>query len=92
MGRIHSFTLAEVMGLLTGAGAEWVARLTSRPLSPRLVHPLDEVAEAQRHIDFILRSMDYAIANHQFAKARCLFEAERRAREKLPQGRHNMEG
>lgn len=88
------FTLAEVMGLLTGAGAEWVARLTSRPLSPRLVHPLDEVAEAQRHIDFILRSMDYAIANHQFAKARCLSEAERRAREKLRQGRekHNMEG
>jgi hypothetical protein len=87
-------TLAEVMGLLTGAGAEWVARLTSRPLSPTPVHPPDELTEAQRHIDLILRSMDYAIANHQFTKARFLSEAERRARERLRQCRekHKMEG
>jgi hypothetical protein len=94
MGRCIRFSLFEVMGLLTGAVAEWVARITSTPLSPTPARPLDEVSGAQRQIDFILRSMDYAIANHQFTKARFLSEAERRAREELRRARqeHTLKG
>ena len=87
------FSLAEVIGLLTGAGAQWIARLTSRRIPLRPICPRCELKEAQRHIDFILRSMDYAIANHQFVEARFLSEAERRAREKLwrPREKYSVE-
>jgi hypothetical protein len=76
------FILGELMGLMTGVGAEWIAKLTSRRLR-KPIHLVDEVTQAQRHIDFIVSRMDYAIANHQFARVRYLAEAERRAREKL---------
>jgi hypothetical protein len=87
------FTLAELIGFVRGAAAEWIAQLTSRRL-PKPIHLVDEVTQAQRHIDFILSRMDYAIANHQFARVRSLVEAERQAREKLGLLResHKIEG
>jgi hypothetical protein len=72
------FASAEFLSLLIGAATEWMAKSPrQRPL------PVDEVTQTQRHIEVVLKAMDYAIANHQFVKARFLAEAERSAREKL---------
>ncbi len=42
-----------------------------------------EVIEAQRHVAFLLSRMEYAIAHHQFEKARFYSSEEYREREKL---------
>ncbi|MGI9071007.1 MAG: hypothetical protein ACR2JB_06705 [Bryobacteraceae bacterium] len=76
------FALAELIGLVRGAAAEWIGKFTRGWLHGPVQHA-DEVTAAQRHIDSILSRMDYAIANHQFARVRSLAEAERQAREKL---------
>jgi hypothetical protein len=76
------FTRAELSGLLRGAAVEWIGKFTSRRLHAP-VQPADEVTAAERQIGSIVSRMDYAIANHQFAKVRSLAEAERQAREKL---------
>src|SRR6266568_3665078 len=77
------FTLTELAGLMRGAGTEWIARSTPRevPLAP--IHPVDELTEAQRHVDLLVKNMVDAIATHRFPKARSLADAERSAREQL---------
>jgi hypothetical protein len=77
------FTLTELIGLVRGAAAEWIAKFTFRRMPLTRVPVTVELAEAQKHLDLIVRQMDYAIANHQFPKVRVLSEVERSTREKL---------
>src|SRR6516164_2180335 len=45
--------------------------------------PAEKLAQIQKRIDFIVESMERAIANHEFAKARVLSDEERKERENL---------
>ena len=87
------FLLQELAGLLTGAGREWAAKLTTsaaereRFLSQTrgecaCALPVD-VVEAQRRIAVLIERMVYAIAHHDFAGARKYSCEEREEREKL---------
>lgn len=76
------FALAELFGLLIGAGAEWTAKFTrSADRAARTVP--EEGMEAQRQIEFNIRRMEYAISHHDFAGARFHADQERKARERL---------
>jgi hypothetical protein len=86
------FVLKEGFGLLTGATAEWIAKLTRRDYVTNQRPPGQteqeaalpaEVVEAQKLVQSTLRLMDRAIANHQFEKARFYSYEERKAREHL---------
>ena len=86
------FVLVESLGLIKGAAAEWIARLTtgnwinypylSDGANYKKALPA-EVMEAQKHVKLILSQMEHAIANHQFEKARFYSEEELKARENL---------
>jgi ATP-dependent Clp protease ATP-binding subunit ClpC len=91
------FTAAEFTAVIAGAAIEWSARVTS--FGPRRMpgRVLDTVSEGQRgasnqpsdiqiaqdRVTFLLRRMEFAIANHQFQNARLYSEEERQAREHL---------
>jgi hypothetical protein len=86
------FFLTESLGLIKGAAAEWIVRLTTGRCTNHLYLSDDagnkealpaEVMEAQKHVKLILSQMEHAIANHQFEKARFYSEEERKARENL---------
>ncbi len=86
------FIVTESFGLLKGAAAEWIAKLTqgSYITNQRLPGqtgceaslPAD-VVKAQRLVQSILHQMEHAIANHQFEKARFYSYAEQKARKRL---------
>jgi hypothetical protein len=71
------FSLRELVGLVGGGGFEWIAKC-GRP--DRYLEPVPYGAE---RLAFLIRRMEYAIAHHQFAKARYYAEEERLEREKL---------
>jgi len=71
------FSVRELAGLTCGSGFEWIAKC-GRP-----DRYLDFVPSGEDRIRFFIRRMEYAIAHHQFAKARYYAEEERREREKL---------
>jgi hypothetical protein len=91
------FTAAEFTSVITGAAVEWSARVTSFGSRCMPGHVLDAVSEDQRgpsdqpfdvriaqdRVTFLLRRMEFAIANHQFQNARLYSEEERKAREHL---------
>jgi hypothetical protein len=90
------FTAAEFTSVIAGAAIEWGARATSFG-SDRMPGMLETASEGQRgpgnlpddvraaqdRVTFLLRRMEFAIANHQFQNARLYSEAERKARENL---------
>ncbi len=90
--RFMRFVLAEVAGALTGCCAQWVlsvrrgeqeqraavAEAESSGLPP-------EIVQAQQRLQANLRRMEYAIAHHQFPRARFFSEVDRREREQLRQ-------
>jgi hypothetical protein len=45
--------------------------------------PVEKLAQIQKRIDFIVESMERAIANHEFEKARVFSDEERKERENL---------
>jgi len=71
------FSLRELMGLACGGGSEWMAKCG------RSRRHLDSVPCGEERLAFLIRRMEYAIAHHEFAKARYYAEEERREREKL---------
>lgn len=87
-----AFLLRETAGLLVGGSLERLSALVySSPSDPlRCTHP-DEFAEAQERITFVLRRMEYAIAHHQFEKARFYSNEERKERKKLELAKNQNE-
>ena len=91
-GRISflSFTVRELTGLATGLVSEWTAKWSARDgyvtarcwpkNDPQL--PAD-VAELQTQLRHALSSMEFAIAHHDFPKARFYSDEERVTRAKL---------
>jgi len=86
------FALKESFGLLRGAAAEWVAKLTNGNYMANQCPPGQaeqesslpaEVVKARKHVQSIVAHMENAIANHQFEKARFFSYAEQEARERL---------
>jgi hypothetical protein len=76
------FVLAEFRGLLGGAARAWLERGPHSEI-PAASAATKEVVEAQAQVDAAIAAMVYAIANHQFEKARVLSDQERQARENL---------
>jgi hypothetical protein len=79
-----SFIVGELIGVLSGLFSEWMAKWTSREgyvtlrCSPSTVLDLPaEVVEAQQCLDRALASMVFAIAHHDFPKARFYSNEER---------------
>jgi hypothetical protein len=58
------FSLRELAGLACGGGFEWIAKCC------RSSGYLDYVPSGAERVEFLIRRMEYAIAHHQFAKAR----------------------
>ncbi len=86
------FVLAEMAGAVTGSCTQWIKALRSEEQSqkPALAEATDaglppEIAQAEQRLQANLRRMEYAIAHHQFTRARFFSEAERREREQLRQ-------
>jgi len=89
------FALAELIGLVTGAGAAWIAKLTGAGHfsnsyieagaygNARQSTLPDEVIDAQRRIEFNISRTVYAISHHDFAGARFYSNEERKQREHL---------
>src|SRR5579875_1393124 len=84
------FTLRELLGLLRGLFAQRIANVTAhdayvtaRSASSHEVGASTDIGDIQRHIDFLIRSMEYAIAHHDFPKARYYSVEERMARARL---------
>jgi hypothetical protein len=58
------FSVRELAGLACGGGFEWIAKCG------RSSGYLDSARPGEEGIEFLIRRMEYAIAHHQFAKAR----------------------
>jgi hypothetical protein len=76
-GAFFWFSVRELAGLVWGGGFEWIAKC-GRP-----DRYLNFVPSGADRVQFLIRRMEYAIAHHEFAKARYYAEEERREREKL---------
>jgi hypothetical protein len=80
------FVFTELLALVTGALTEWVAKLGGRHLPENAAGrggTPDEMLEAQQRLKITLARMEYAIAHHQFQKARFYSEEERKERAAL---------
>ncbi len=93
------FALAELTGLVTGLCKEWIAKWTGGDQYMRACHVPEEncdlpseVVEMQKHLQLLLRRMEFAIAHHDFPKARLYCEEERAAREHLERLLNRREG
>jgi hypothetical protein len=71
------FLLAELFGLLLGAGAAWTRETRSRGPNG------DPVAKTKTLIEANLRRMEHAIATHQFERARFFSHYHLKLRERL---------
>lgn len=86
------FSLFEFGGLLRGILAEHAAKwtdgeayVTSRCTAKPHTGLPAEIVEAERHLEYVLRSMEFAIAHHDFPKARFYSNEEYAARARLRQ-------
>lgn len=86
------FLASESAGLIKGLFSEWIAKSASRyaymmacpqPLPPDFTAPTHEIAEVQVRLQRVIRCMEYAIAHHDFPKARFYSNVERFTRAKL---------
>ncbi len=84
------FAAAEVAGAVTGSCAQWVSEMRRAEQSQRAelaeagnagLPP--EIVQAQQRLQANLRRMEYAIAHHQFPRARFFSEVDRIEREQL---------
>ena len=78
----------ELTGLLHGLLSEWMARETDLYLCrrARLQEEGDlptDLAGMKRHLDTLVRNMEFAISHHDFPKARFYSEKERVVRQQL---------
>ena len=78
------FSVREVFGLLTGLLTEWAAKRTHgrQYLVSRSELP-DKIVDMHQHIQQLIRSMEFAIAHHDFPNARRYSDEERIARVRL---------
>jgi hypothetical protein len=74
------FAVSEIVGLLRSASAEWLAKRTCREAyityrcsSGEADEPRSEIADLQNRLQQALRAMEFAIAHHDFPKARFYF-------------------
>jgi hypothetical protein len=82
------FAAAELTGLLRGAVAEWSTKWSAGRdylsfVAAEQQSPPTEVHEAERQLERLIRSMEFAIASHDFPKARFYSNQERMMREQL---------
>jgi hypothetical protein len=85
------FLLGEFIDLLIGAGAEWIAKLTTNSSVRSAATSLnagrtslpDEVMEARDRRSMLVDLLVHAIANHDFPAARRFSIEESHAREEL---------
>jgi hypothetical protein len=84
------FTGREIVGVLAGLVREWIARSWAPDLyvvarSTRSSEPdlPPEILETRRHVQQLIRRMEFAIAHHDFPNARRYSYEERVAREHL---------
>jgi hypothetical protein len=81
------FVIWEIAGLVAGAAALWAAQFAGQQRvlpSPEVpAAPPNEIRETEQLIQRSIDCMVYAIANHQFAKARFYSNVEREARARL---------
>jgi len=88
-GRIL-FAVCECIGLLKGAllqqAAKWAAPdsyITARSAPRESTGSASEIVELQRRLEHLIRSMEFAIAHHDFPKARFYSDQERATRADL---------
>jgi hypothetical protein len=88
--RFVLFMISEFSGLLKGLLREFAAKwasgeayVTFRSTSRQLSEIPAEVIEVERHLEHVLRSMEFAIAHHDFPKARFYSNEEYAARARL---------
>lgn len=81
------FAVTELIGLMHGLFSEWRAKraapqtyITSRCCVQDATSPPIEVVDARRRVDQLIRCMEFAIAHHDFPKARYYSDQERIAR------------
>jgi hypothetical protein len=97
------FALSETAGLVRGISREWVAtvlrtrkhQLVEESRRDELLEGLAaEIIEAQRQTNLLVDQFVYAIAHHQFEKARLYAREEQQARERLAEmlKKHNIDG
>jgi hypothetical protein len=75
-----AFCVDEWAGLLLGAVREWTTKWTARDVYQIPVCGKEEETEAtvlRRRIQQLIRSMEFAIANHDFPRARSYSNQER---------------
>lgn len=73
-----SFLNCEFVGLLKGLVTERAVQWSERE-----AYISSRSAEAQHEVDYLIRRMEWAIAHHDFARARFYSSAERIARARL---------
>ncbi len=85
-----SFAIRELIGLLGGLAKEWVYRGTAREryvnshgLEVDAFNKAAEIVEIEKRLQRLLGYMEFAIANHNFPKARYYSDQERIVREQL---------
>lgn len=85
------FLLTEFCGIVTGAARQWVIPRCGNPMETRNVElpdesqsrPTSELREAEERVAYSLKSMERAIASHDFTGARVWSFEDLKAREKL---------
>jgi hypothetical protein len=69
------FSVRELAGLACGGGFEWIAKCG------RSNGYLEYAPSGEERVEFLIRRMEYAIAHHQFAKARYYAEELQKKRD-----------
>lgn len=79
------FCASELCGLLTGLLIEWAAKRAhgAQYVAWQQSNLPDEIAGLHQHIQQLIRSMEFAIAHHDFPNARRYSDEERIARARL---------
>jgi len=83
------FLIAEAIGLLGGSAGQWLDVIGHRRYSPEIAEASsgldipDDITALELRIAANLRRMEYAIAHHQFTRARFFSEVDLRQREAL---------
>jgi len=82
--RGNRWALAEIAALLAGAGAEWASRLRDGDdYLSNDSEAADDAVETRKLIQLTVNCMDYAIAHHDFVRARFYSAVHDKLGEKL---------
>lgn len=79
------FSVRELFGLFSGLLSEWTAKRARGPhyLAAQNSTLPEEIVDIQKHIQELIRSMEFAIAHHDFPNARRYSDEECIARARL---------